>query len=333
MANIPGILTATIVLNYFRVFKGWLLNVVLPCHTLKVSLLPLDQAHSMEFASLWLPPKRLPLCATPSVAPWAAEGGFPARLRDGQPRGGGGGDRRAGAPLERPDVRARPLRHHRRCSRLLRRARGAARRARVRGPWRSYRAGRPRPAAPLCPPRGPQGRLPRRPRGPWPPHPRLGAARAEHGRPTAPRSACRQPRPEALEEAPRQERPDHARPGRHAGRDRRPARRGAGLVLRGARRFLDGLVSHYVLDDGKLVVAHAGMKQEMQGRGSGKVRDFALYGETTGETDEFGLPVRYDWAAEYRGEALVVYGHTPVPEPEWLNRTINIDTGCVFGAS
>lgn len=95
--------------------------------------------------------------------------------------------------------------------------------------------------------------------------------------------------------------------------------------------FLDGLVSHYVLDDGKLVVAHAGMKQEMQGRGSGKVREFALYGETTGETDEFGLPVRFNWAAEYRGQAMVVYGHTPVPEPEWLNRTINIDTGCVFG--
>jgi protein phosphatase len=96
-------------------------------------------------------------------------------------------------------------------------------------------------------------------------------------------------------------------------------------------RFLDSLVSHYVFDDGNLVVAHAGMKEEMQGRGSGKVRDFALYGETTGETDEFGLPVRWNWAAEYRGQAIVVYGHTPVPEPEWLNRTINIDTGCVFG--
>ena len=69
----------------------------------------------------------------------------------------------------------------------------------------------------------------------------------------------------------------------------------------------------------------------MQGRGSGKVRSFALYGETTGEIDEFGLPVRYNWAAEYRGEAMVVYGHTPVPEAEWLNNTIDIDTGCVFG--
>jgi polynucleotide kinase-phosphatase len=96
-------------------------------------------------------------------------------------------------------------------------------------------------------------------------------------------------------------------------------------------RFLDGLISHFVLDDGKLVVAHGGMKESMQGRGSGKVREFALYGETTGETDEFGLPIRHNWAAEYRGRAMVVYGHTPVPEPEWLNRTVNIDTGCVFG--
>ena len=86
-----------------------------------------------------------------------------------------------------------------------------------------------------------------------------------------------------------------------------------------------------MLDRGKLVVAHAGLKQEMQGRGSGGVREFCLYGESTGETDEFGLPVRLDWAAEYRGPAMVVYGHTPVVEPRWLNNTVNIDTGCVFG--
>jgi protein phosphatase len=96
-------------------------------------------------------------------------------------------------------------------------------------------------------------------------------------------------------------------------------------------RFLDGLVSHYVLDDGRLVVAHAGMKERMQGRDSVRVRDFALYGETTGEMDELGLPVRADWAARYRGAALVVYGHTPVGQPEWVNGTLNIDTGCVFG--
>ena len=100
---------------------------------------------------------------------------------------------------------------------------------------------------------------------------------------------------------------------------------------RDVAKFVDELISHFVLDDGKLVVAHAGLKQELQGRTSGRVRDFALYGETTGETDEFGLPVRYDWANDYRGSAMVVYGHTPVPEPEWVNRTLCIDTGCVFG--
>ena len=104
-------------------------------------------------------------------------------------------------------------------------------------------------------------------------------------------------------------------------------------IVKRVAEFIDDLVSHYVLDDGKLVVAHAGLKESMQGRGSGAVREFALFGETTGETDEFGLPVRYNWAAEYRGSAMVVYGHTPVPEPEWLNRTINIDTGCVFGGN
>ncbi len=101
--------------------------------------------------------------------------------------------------------------------------------------------------------------------------------------------------------------------------------------LAAVKEFLYSLVSHYVFDGGKLVVAHAGLKEEMQGRGSGAVRSFCLYGETTGETDEFGLPVRYNWASEYRGRAKVVYGHTPVPQAEWLNKTINIDTGCVFG--
>jgi protein phosphatase len=97
------------------------------------------------------------------------------------------------------------------------------------------------------------------------------------------------------------------------------------------KNFLDNLRSHYVLDNKKLVIAHAGIREEMQGRGSAAVRSFCLYGETTGETDEFGLPVRYNWASEYRGKAMVVYGHTPTPEAEWLNNTICLDTGCVFG--
>ncbi len=100
-----------------------------------------------------------------------------------------------------------------------------------------------------------------------------------------------------------------------------------------ALRFMDGLISHYVLDDGRLVVAHAGLKEAYHGRASGRVRAFALYGDTTGETDEFGLPVRYPWAQDYRGRATVVYGHTPVAEAQWVNNTICLDTGAVFGGA
>jgi protein phosphatase len=99
------------------------------------------------------------------------------------------------------------------------------------------------------------------------------------------------------------------------------------------REFVDGLIAHYVLDGGDLVVAHAGLKESYHGRASGRVRSFALYGDTSGETDEFGLPVRYPWAEEYRGRAMVLYGHTPVPHTEWINNTLCLDTGCVFGGS
>ncbi len=97
------------------------------------------------------------------------------------------------------------------------------------------------------------------------------------------------------------------------------------------RAFIDGLVSHYVLDGGRLVVCHAGLPEKYHGRTSGRVRSHALYGDTTGETDEFGLPVRYPWAEDYRGRAAVVYGHTPVPQATWLNNTLCLDTGVVFG--
>ncbi len=95
--------------------------------------------------------------------------------------------------------------------------------------------------------------------------------------------------------------------------------------------FCRDLVSHLVVDGGRLVVAHAGLKEAYHGRTSGRVRSFALYGDTTGETDEYGLPVRYPWAEDYRGRAMVLYGHTTVVTPEWINNTLCLDTGCVFG--
>jgi len=97
------------------------------------------------------------------------------------------------------------------------------------------------------------------------------------------------------------------------------------------KKFIGGLISHYVFDNGNLIAAHAGIKEKYQGRSSGRVREFCLYGETTGETDEYGLPVRFPWANEYRGKALVVYGHIPNISVQIINNTACIDTGCVFG--
>lgn len=97
--------------------------------------------------------------------------------------------------------------------------------------------------------------------------------------------------------------------------------------------FLASLPSHLVLDEGRLVVAHAGLPERLHGAESAKARDFAMYGAVRAGRDEWGFPIRLDWAAEYGGSARVVYGHTPVITPEWSNRTIDIDTGCVFGNS
>jgi protein phosphatase len=96
-------------------------------------------------------------------------------------------------------------------------------------------------------------------------------------------------------------------------------------------RFLGDLVSHYVLDGGELVVAHAGLPERMHGRVSERVRKACMYGQMTGETDGHGLPVRYPWVREYRGRATVVYGHTAMPAPLIVNNTICLDTGCAFG--
>ncbi|MCL6638870.1 MAG: AAA family ATPase [Firmicutes bacterium] len=88
---------------------------------------------------------------------------------------------------------------------------------------------------------------------------------------------------------------------------------------------------YLVLDGGNLVVAHGGIKEEMIGKVDERVRSFCLFGDTTGEVTEDGLPVRRDWAREYRGRPLIVYGHTPVEEAVFVNNTIDIDQGCAMG--
>jgi protein phosphatase len=96
-------------------------------------------------------------------------------------------------------------------------------------------------------------------------------------------------------------------------------------------RFIRGLRPHHLLDGGRLVVSHAGLPERLHGEESERARRFCLYGEVSGEIDEYGLPVRRDWAKDYRGEAMVLYGHTAVLAPEWVNKTMCLDTGCVFG--
>jgi Calcineurin-like phosphoesterase len=104
-------------------------------------------------------------------------------------------------------------------------------------------------------------------------------------------------------------------------------------VKEATRQFLEGLPSYIWLDDGRLVVAHAGIKQDMLGRNAQPVRSFCLYGDTSGKLDAAGLPERFNWAIDYSGEPMIVYGHTPVAEPAWQGNSVCIDTGCVFGGA
>ncbi|GGE51337.1 bis(5'-nucleosyl)-tetraphosphatase PrpE [asymmetrical] [Pullulanibacillus camelliae] len=86
------------------------------------------------------------------------------------------------------------------------------------------------------------------------------------------------------------------------------------------------------LDDGRLVVAHAGIKERDIGLPVNKrIKTFVLYGDITGGVDANGKPIRLDWAKHYQGEPWIIYGHTPVHEAREIRHTINIDTGCVFG--
>lgn len=98
-------------------------------------------------------------------------------------------------------------------------------------------------------------------------------------------------------------------------------------------RLYESAPLYHVLDQGRLVIAHAGIREDYIGKNNSKVKTFVLYGDITGENNPDGTPVRRDWAKNYQGKAAVVYGHTPVREPRVLNNTYNIDTGAVFGGN
>ncbi len=97
--------------------------------------------------------------------------------------------------------------------------------------------------------------------------------------------------------------------------------------------FVGTLPNHLILDQGRLVAVHGAIKPAYIGRDSGRIQAFALYGDTTGEKDERGLPIRLDWSMQHDGSCAVVFGHTPISEPIWKNETLCIDTGCVYGGA
>lgn len=96
-------------------------------------------------------------------------------------------------------------------------------------------------------------------------------------------------------------------------------------------RFIERLPVQLVLDEGRLIVAHAGLPEKYHGKDSPAITSFALYGDVSGKRDEYGFPIRRDWTLDYKGRAVVVYGHVPRTSHYLSNNTYGIDTGCVFG--
>jgi len=100
--------------------------------------------------------------------------------------------------------------------------------------------------------------------------------------------------------------------------------------------FLKNLPYYLSLDEGKLIVVHAAWRDDLIELDPfhKKCRSWCLYGPTTGETTEHGLPVRIDWASKRTAQdfsPIVVYGHQPYSKPRVINKTYGIDTGCAFG--
>lgn len=87
---------------------------------------------------------------------------------------------------------------------------------------------------------------------------------------------------------------------------------------------------YLVLEGGALIVVHAGIEEEMIGKTDPETRRFVLNGDAIGKSPE-GRTLRRDWAANFRGAAFIVYGHTPQERAEIRGNTVNIDTGAYRG--
>lgn len=87
----------------------------------------------------------------------------------------------------------------------------------------------------------------------------------------------------------------------------------------------------------RIIVSHAGVPFELVDKElDGKGKAHSIYGEVLGKDPVDGWPIRgHGWRASWTEEnnALCIFGHTKVPEPERMHYTVNIDTGCVFGGA
>lgn len=92
--------------------------------------------------------------------------------------------------------------------------------------------------------------------------------------------------------------------------------------------FLGSLPPRLLLAHGELLVTHAGdiLTDDEAARA-----EFNVNSAKTGVVDEYGVKELVDWVAEYAGAHFVVYGHETVLEPLHRARTLNLDTGCVYG--
>ena len=102
------------------------------------------------------------------------------------------------------------------------------------------------------------------------------------------------------------------------------------LVKKAAAALYQRAPLYLLLDGGALIVAHAGIEEEMIGRTDPETRRFVLNGDAVGKSPD-GKTLRRDWAADYHGTAFIVYGHTPQERADVRGCTVNIDTGAYRG--
>ena len=96
------------------------------------------------------------------------------------------------------------------------------------------------------------------------------------------------------------------------------------------REMLANAPLYLLLDGGALIVAHAGIEEEMIGKTDPETQRFVVNGDAIGRSRD-GKTLRRDWAADYHGAAFIVYGHTPQDAAVVRNNTVNIDTGAYRG--